>query len=73
MAKLILVRIQTRREAQRRIFALVGSLAALQILLDSMYPFLGRVWMLGIRILGASVAATGAILFEMHKVRRPPL
>lgn len=68
----ILVRVRTRRDMQRRIFLLVGLLACLQIVIDSLEPFLGRYVMLFVRLMGALAAAGRAVLFEMYKIRREP-
>lgn len=68
----LIVQIPTRRDVQRRVFILVGSLAAMQLVLDAIDPFFGRWTMFVLRLSGAALAAGGAVLFEMYKVRREP-
>lgn len=72
MTRPVIIRVQTRRDAQRRFFLLVGMLAAMQLIVDAMEPFLGKYPMLGVRLTGAMVAGIGAVLFEMYKVKRHP-
>lgn len=70
VASPVVVRVRTRREAQRRVFLLVGMLAALQLFIDAVAPFLSQYVILAVRLTGALVAAVGTVLFEMYKAKR---
>ena len=70
MARGAVVRVRTRRDVERWLFALVGLVAAVQILLTAVEPFLGRSALLFIRLMGAAFVAAGSIIFEKYKARR---
>lgn len=72
MAGPVVVRIRTRRETERWFFWLIGLLAALQLILDAIEPFLNRFVMAVIRLTAALAVGAGSIAFETYKARRPP-